>query len=181
MKILAVRGKNLASLAGRFEVDFSKPPLQHAGLIAITGPTGAGKTTLLDAMCLALFDRTPRFGNRGGVVIGGQSDDPNLGLKANDVRGILRHGAVEGWAEVDFIGVDEQRWRARWDVRRARNRVEGRIQSQQMALIDPLTERSVGGDRKSDVLEEIEKRLGLDFDQFCRSVLLAQGDFEAFL
>jgi len=181
MKILAVRGKNLASLAGRFEVDFSKPPLEHAGLIAITGPTGAGKTTLLDAMCLALFDRTPRFGNRGGVVIGGQSDDPNLGLKANDVRGILRHGAVEGWAEVDFIGVDEQRWRARWDVRRARNRVEGRIQSQHMALIDPLTERSVGGDRKSDVLEAIERRLGLDFDQFCRSVLLAQGEFAAFL
>src|SRR5262245_38705909 len=107
MRILAVRGKNLASLAGHFEVAFDKPPLESAGLIAITGPTGAGKTTLLDAMCLALFDRTPRFANRGGVVIGGPSEDPSAGLRTTDVRGILRHGAVEGWAEVDFLGVDD--------------------------------------------------------------------------
>jgi exonuclease SbcC len=181
MKILAVRGKNLASLAGHFEVDFTKPPLDHAGLIAITGPTGAGKTTLLDAMCLALFDRTPRFANRGGVVIGGLGDDSGGGLRASDVRGILRHGAVEGWAEVDFLGIDERRWRARWEVRRARGRAEGRIQAQQMTLIDPLDERVVAADRKGDTLAAIEARLGLDFDQFRRSVLLAQGEFAAFL
>ncbi|HVH99794.1 MAG TPA: AAA family ATPase, partial [Enhygromyxa sp.] len=181
MKILAVRGKNLASLSGHFEVDFSKPPLDRAGLIAITGPTGAGKTTLLDAMCLALFDRTPRFANRGGVVIGGQDDDPTVGLRTSDVRGILRHGASEGWAEVDFLGIDERRWRARWEVRRARGKSEGRLQHQQMALLDPITGRTLVGDRKGDVLAAIEARLGLDFDQFRRSVLLAQGEFAAFL
>jgi exonuclease SbcC len=181
MKILAVRGKNLASLSGHFEVDFSKAPLDRAGLIAITGPTGAGKTTLLDAMCLALFDRTPRFANRGGVVIGGQEDDPTLGLRATDVRGILRHGASEGWAEVDFLGIDERRWRARWEVRRARGKTEGRLQPQQMQLLDPITGRVLVGDRKGDVLAAIEARLGLDFDQFRRSVLLAQGEFAAFL
>ncbi|MFV8756065.1 AAA family ATPase [Nannocystaceae bacterium ST9] len=181
MKILAIRGRNLASLAGHFEVDFTKPPLDRAGLIAITGPTGAGKTTLLDAMCLALFDRTPRFGNRGGVLIGGVGDDPTSGLKANDVRGILRHGAVEGWAEVDFRGVDDRRFRARWEVRRARNKAEGRIQPQRLELLDGLTGKPIVGDRKQDVLEAIEQRLGLDFDQFRRSVLLAQGEFAAFL
>lgn len=175
MKILAVRGKNLASLAGHFEVDFGAPPLERAGLIAITGPTGAGKTTLLDAVCLALFDRTPRFSSRGGVEVG--SDD----LRANDVRGILRHGAVEGWAEVDFLGIDEQRWRSRWVVRRARGRAEGKIQGQQMSLTAIATGARVAADRKGDVLQAIEDRLGLDFDQFRRSVLLAQGEFAAFL
>ncbi len=181
MKILVIRGRNLASLAGFFEVDFTKSPLDRAGLIAITGPTGSGKTTLLDAMCLALFDRTPRFGNRGGVMIGGVSDDPTSGLKANDVRGILRHGAVEGWAEVEFRGVDEGRFRARWEVRRARGKAEGRIQAQRLELFDGVTGRAIAGDRKQDVLAAIEQRLGLDFDQFRRSVLLAQGEFAAFL
>ncbi|KIG13225.1 Exonuclease SbcC [Enhygromyxa salina] len=181
MRILAVRGKNLASLAGHFEVDFAAPPLQHAGLIAITGPTGAGKTTLLDAMCLALFDRTPRFANRGGVVIASPGDDPSAGVRATDVRGILRHGATEGWAEVDFLGIDDRRWRARWELRRARGRADGRLQHQQMQLIDPVDGRVIAADRKGDTLAAIEARLGLDFDQFRRSVLLAQGEFAAFL
>jgi exonuclease SbcC len=181
LKILAIRGRNLASLAGHFEVDFTKPPLERAGLIAITGPTGAGKTTLLDAMCLALFDRTPRFGNRGGVVIGGLADDPTSGIKANDVRGILRHGASEGWAEVEFLGVDDRRLRARWEVRRARGKAEGRIQPTRLELLDAETGRPIVGDRKQDVLDAIEQHLGLDFDQFRRSVLLAQGEFAAFL
>ncbi|MFD2272013.1 AAA family ATPase [Undibacterium arcticum] len=61
MKILAIRGKNLASLAGEFEVDFEQEPLKSAGLFAISGPTGAGKSTLLDALCMALYESTPRL------------------------------------------------------------------------------------------------------------------------
>ncbi len=64
MKILAIRGCNLASLAGEFEIDLAKGPLSAAGVFAIVGPTGAGKSTLLDAMCVALFQRTPRLANR---------------------------------------------------------------------------------------------------------------------
>ena len=65
MKILAIRLKNLASLAGPFEIDFTAEPLASAGLFAITGPTGAGKSTLLDALCLALFGAVPRLNNIG--------------------------------------------------------------------------------------------------------------------
>ena len=60
MKILAIRGENIASLEGAFEIDFTQEPLASAGIFAISGPTGAGKSTLLDTMCLALFGCTPR-------------------------------------------------------------------------------------------------------------------------
>ena len=61
MKILAIRGRNLASLEAEFEVDFRKEPLHSAGLFAITGNTGAGKSSILDAMCAALYSRSPRL------------------------------------------------------------------------------------------------------------------------
>lgn len=180
MKVLAVRGRNLASLHGKFEVDFRGEALGRAGLFSITGPTGAGKTTLLDAICLALFDKTPRFDGRGGVEIGGIGDDPALRIRTRDVRGILRRGAVRGEAEVDFLGADDREYRARWEVWRAREKVDGKLQDQRMELIELATMRRIG-ERKSDVLAEIETRLGLSFEQFRRSVLLAQGEFSAFL
>ena len=50
MRVLAIRGRNLASLEGEFSIDFTEEPLASAGIFAISGPTGAGKSTLLDAM-----------------------------------------------------------------------------------------------------------------------------------
>src|SRR5262249_59609071 len=70
MRILAIRGCNLASLAGEVEIDLARGALASAGVFALVGPTGAGKSTLLDAMCVALFDRTPRLTNRSTVVVG---------------------------------------------------------------------------------------------------------------
>ncbi|HZI03904.1 MAG TPA: AAA family ATPase, partial [Archangium sp.] len=122
MRILAIRGRNLTSLAGDFALELDQPPLDKLGLFAITGATGAGKSTLLDAMCLALFDRTPRLGERGGVPVGRPEEEVDARLLANDVRGVLRRGAGEGFAEVDFSGKDGRRYRARWTVRRARSR-----------------------------------------------------------
>ena len=108
MRILAIRGCNLASLAGDFEIDLASAPLGEAGVFAIVGPTGAGKSTLLDAMCVALFDRTPRLTNRSNVVVGRGEDDP-AALGAQDVRTLLRRGASAGWAEVDFESGDARR------------------------------------------------------------------------
>ncbi len=59
MRILAIRGKNLASLAEPFEILLNAGPLEQAGLFAITGQTGAGKSTILDALCLALVRQNP--------------------------------------------------------------------------------------------------------------------------
>lgn len=178
MKILAIRGKDLASIAGEFAIDFEAPPLDRANLFAITGPTGAGKSTLLDAVCLALFDRTPRLPGGGGALIG-REDQPDR-LRDCDVRHVLRQGATSAYAEVDFVGRDSRRYRARWEVRRAHLNLEGALQTQGMELRD-LEAGEIVSNVRSRVREIVEQKLGLSFDQFRRSVLLAQGDFAAFL
>lgn len=178
MRILAVRGCNLTSLEGRFAVEFDREPLRRAGLFAITGPTGAGKSTILDALCLALFDRMPRMPEGNGVLLGPEGD-PNA-IRSTDVRAVLRRGAGAGWAEVDFVGADGQSYRARWELRRARQKAGGTLQAQEISLTSLDGTRRYG-DKKKSVLEEIERRLGLSFEQFRRAVLLAQGDFATFL
>ena len=178
MKILKICGKNVASLAGEFCVDFEQKPLASAGLFAISGPTGAGKSTLLDALCLALYDATPRLPKiRSGSYL------PDVGTEtvgAHDSRTLLRRGASEGYAEVDFVGNDDLRYRARWHVRRSRGKSGGALQKVAMSL-HRLPELSALGGTNTEVLKEIAGRVGLSFDQFTRAVLLAQNEFSAFL
>jgi exonuclease SbcC len=176
MRILAIRGANLASLKGNFEVDLAKPPLCHLGLFAIAGPVGAGKSTLLDAMCLALFNRTPRLSGRGGSPLSRDGD----ALKSNDPRSLVRRTAAKAFAEVDFVGTDGRLWRARWQVHRAHGQAFGKLQDESLSLVDVESGQRVG-EGKEGTLEEIRARLGLTFDEFCRSVLLAQGGFSTFL
>jgi exonuclease SbcC len=179
MKILGIRIKNLASLEGITEIDFTQEPLSSAGIFAITGPTGAGKSTILDAICLALYGKTPRYlqAKESGIEI---SDVQGSAISQGDVRSILRDGTGEGFAEVDFAGVDGQRYRATWQVRRAWDKAEGSLQQYNIALKNIDTNTDIPG-RKNEVLEAIERLVGLNFEQFTRSVLLAQGDFTAFL
>ncbi|HMG54623.1 MAG TPA: AAA family ATPase, partial [Kofleriaceae bacterium] len=179
MKILAIRGCNLASLAGEFEIDLAHGPLGGAGVFAIVGNTGAGKSTLLDALCVALFDRTPRLTNHSTVKVGRGLDERAL-LGAQDVRTLLRRGAAQGWAEVDFESGDARQYRARWSVRRARNQSDGTLQDEQLSLTAIAGGERFGG-TKTETLKAIHARLGLSFDQFRRSALLAQGEFAAFL
>ncbi len=181
MKILAVRGSNIASLAGPFALDFAAGPLSQTGLFAITGPTGAGKSTLLDAICLALFDNTPRLSTDGGAAKIGYAreiGDLDETIQSNDPRGLLTRGATAGFAEVDFVGTDGHRHRARWSVQRARK--SGQLQAQKLSCED-LDTKERQSERKRDTLAHISEKLGLDFQQFRRSILLAQGEFAAFL
>ncbi|MES3026005.1 MAG: AAA family ATPase [Pseudomonadota bacterium] len=179
MRILRIGGKNLASLAGEFCVDFEREPLASSGLFAISGPTGAGKSTLLDALCLALYDATPRLlkSGRGGALL---PDVGNETVSAQDPRTLLRRGAVEAYAEVDFVGNDALRYRARWSVRRARAKAAGGLQKTAMTL-HRLPELQAIGGTKTEVAAEIAQRIGLTFEQFTRAVLLAQNEFSAFL
>lgn len=176
MKILAIRLKNLASLAGPFEIDFTAEPLASAGLFAITGPTGAGKSTLLDALCLALFGAVPRLGDTGQAKMPDADSDISIG----DPRTLLRRGTGGGYAEVDFVGVNGRRYRARWEANRARDKASGKLQNSRQSLID-LDSDQLLASQKTEYKTQLELSLGLNFEQFTRAVLLAQSEFSAFL
>ncbi|MGE8407866.1 MAG: AAA family ATPase [Pseudomonas sp.] len=178
MRILAIRLKNLASLAGPFEIDFTAEPLASAGLFAITGPTGAGKSTLLDALCLALFGSVPRLDNIGRET---KVPDADGEILTNDPRTLLRRGTGSAFAEVDFVGIDGRRYRARWEANRARDKANGKLQGSRQSLHDLDSQQLLSNQSKREYEQLIESRLGLNFAQFTRAVMLAQSEFSAFL
>jgi exonuclease SbcC len=132
LRILAIRGENLASLGAPFALEFEREPLRAAGLFAITGETGAGKSTILDALCLALYDEFPRSGahNPKERVLDASGEQ----ILAKDPGNILRRGAGRGFAEADFVARDGLRYRARCELRRARNRASGVLQNRARGL-----------------------------------------------
>lgn len=178
MRILTIRLRNLASIEGTFEVDFTKEPLRTAGIFAISGPTGAGKSTILDALCLALYDKTPRFAASGENLY--LSDVGDNQVNQSDVKNILRRGTGEGFAEVDFLGATGRRYRSRWSVRRARGKATGSLQSQIIQVTDLDKEEDLQG-TKTELLAQLVALIGLTYEQFTRTVLLAQNDFATFL
>lgn len=178
MKILAIRGKNLASLEGEFDIDFTIEPLKSAGIFAITGHTGAGKSTILDALCLALFDNAPRLNKAESSVNLPDVEDKTITQK--DSRNILRRSTSEGYAEVDFMALNGDKYRSRWMVRRARGKLDGTLQPTTIRLENLSTNTEEQG-TKVNLLNRTVELIGLTFDQFTRAVLLAQGDFANFL
>lgn len=160
VKILAIRFKNLNSLVGEWSIDLRHPDYEAQGLFAITGPTGAGKTTILDAVCLALYGRTPRLAN--------------VKKSGNE---IMSRQTGECFAEVLFMtGAGE--FCCHWSQRRARKKSSGELQDPRHELTcgDKVLESSMKG-----VARKVEELTGMDFARFTRAVLLAQGDFAAFL
>ncbi|CAG9001701.1 MAG: hypothetical protein CENE_03727 [Candidatus Celerinatantimonas neptuna] len=179
MKIIAICGENIASLSGSFRVEFDSQPLKEHGLVAITGKTGSGKSTLLDCLCLALYEQVPRFAQESRTVeIGGEEQAERL--KANDVRNLVSRGQAHAFAEVAFIGGDGKHYIAKWQVRRARNQVNGRWQSSTRELVDCQTNQPFSANKR-EFQQHLNELIGLDYEQFRRSVMLAQGDFAAFL
>ncbi|MFC3175029.1 AAA family ATPase [Novosphingobium bradum] len=177
MHILAIRGRNLASLADDFDIDFAAEPLASSGIFAITGPTGAGKSTLLDAVCLALYGEIPRL---RAAPSSGRIGAEETGLGTRDPRAILRHGTGDCFAEVEFAVSGGATYRARWSAKRARGKADGRFQSNEHAFERIDTAERLGGTR-TETLAAIQQVIGLTAEQFGRAVLLAQGDFEAFV
>ena len=178
MKILAIRLKNLTSIEGTVEVDFMAEPLHSAGIFDISGPTGAGKSTLLDALCLALYDKAPRFATSVENV--NLADVGDNQINQSDVRNLLRRGTSDGYAEVDFLGIDGRRYRSRWSVRRTRNKINGSLQPQTLEVKELDTEKEFQGTKK-ELLIQLVELVGLTYEQFTRTVLLAQNDFATFL
>lgn len=162
MFIRQVRFKNLNSLLGEWDLDFTDPAILSEGIIAITGPTGAGKSTILDAISLALYGRTPRLSN--------------INQSGNE---IMSRRTGECFAELSFetpAGV----FRCHWSQRRAKGRSDGRLQAQKQELVDARSGEILAS-KLQDVAERVQAITGMDFERFTRTMFLAQGNFAAFL
>ncbi|RUO22979.1 chromosome segregation protein SMC [Aliidiomarina minuta] len=162
MKILNLRLKNLNSLVGEWEIDFTDPAYQTDSIFAITGPTGAGKSTILDAICLALYGTTPRLGK--------------ITKSENELMS-RQTGAC--FAEVTFSTASGN-YRSYWSQHRSRKKAGEPLQQQKHELAEAESGKILE-EKVSHVPAMVEQLTGMDFKRFTRSMLLAQGSFAAFL
>lgn len=166
---------NIASIEDA-TIDFEAQPLADSEVFLITGKTGAGKSTLLDAICLALYASTPRLEN---TSMQGEMRDNEKDIKIKDPVQLMRRNTGEAFVRLTFTGSNGVHYEAQWSVARARNKVTGKIQNKKWALRNLDTDFTYTKDK--EIREEIALAIGLDFKQFCRTTLLAQGEFTRFL
>lgn len=163
MKIIKIKFENIHNLKGEQEVDFSAAPLHAAGLFAITGPTGSGKSTLLDVITLALFNRMPRFSK---AISSGE---------ISKLGSILTHHTKSAKASIEYEARDK-RYRSTWSIEHTRT---GNLKNYHMELQD--NDGNILDLKRSEVPAMNEAIIGLKYDQFVKSIILAQGEFSKFL
>ena len=166
---------NIASIEDA-TIDFEAQPLADSEVFLITGKTGAGKSTILDAICLALYATTPRLDN---TLMQGDTKDQEKEIKIKDPVQLMRRNTGEAYVKFTFTGSNAVHYEATWSVARARNKVTGKIQGKKWSLRNLDTDFIYTKDK--EIKDEIALAIGLDFKQFCRTTLLAQGEFTRFL
>ena len=172
MKLISLKITNIASIENA-ELHFDREPIASEPLFLICGPTGAGKTTILNAICLALYNKVP------SLLASGTTDDDRYGVANNHPSQLLRRGSGRGEVELAFVGNDGKKYIAAWEARRARNSASGAMRPIARRL-DALADGSTLT-RVRDIEEAIKRIVGLTYDQFVRTTLLAQGQFSAFI
>ncbi|MGM0932700.1 MAG: AAA family ATPase [Bacteroidota bacterium] len=163
MKILRIEFKNINSLKGEHEIDFTNVPFTGSSLFAITGPTGSGKSTILDVISLALFNNIPRMGKISTSEI-------------NKTGAILTRNQQDAMAAVTYQG-KSGKYRSQWSISTART---GNLRDYEMELSNAETGTLIDL-KKSEVPGKNEELIGLNYNQFIKAVLLAQGEFAQFL
>lgn len=166
MQILKLSFENINSLKGAWTIDFQAPDFR-SGIFAIVGPTGSGKTTILDAICLALYGHTPRIGSIT------QNANEVMNRDCDSCRSSLEFQTLSG------------RYRATWSQKKQKNFDKTGKYGQVVSTMEKFEEGCwipiTDGSKVTSKKQEVQKIIGLSFDQFKRSVMLSQGDFAAFL
>ena len=184
MKFLQLEILNLASLdkQGGEVINFEEGALSESTIFSIVGPTGSGKSTLLDAICLALYNRAPRYPRKKGdknqniEIFGATDASENNRLAPTDSRNILTRGKKEGYSKLTFLANNGSIYRAEWHVRFQRVRYENA-----KTALYKITRNGEEISEETADWNELPNIIGLDYDQFLRTVLIAQGSFANFL
>ena len=183
MKLKQLTIDNIASIE-HAEINFDAAPLADKHLFLIAGETGSGKSTIIDCLCLALYGDTPRLNAaKGADYTTSREEGANEdNLKTDDVRQLLRRGAVSADVTLTFDDNDGIPYIATWHVHRSRNHADGNIQKPVRTI---MTDEGVALHRHYSKIKEIDEfvkqTIGLDMNQFFRTVVLAQGKFAEFL
>ncbi len=156
MKIDSIRFKNINSFKGEWLVDFNESPLSDTGVFAITGPNGSGKSSILDVITLGLYGETIKFDQPSNFVVTKQED--------------------ESFCEVSF-SLGERKFQSRWSVKCK----EGQVRIPEMQVIHLNGAQEIIESQPAKVRAFIADLTGMDFRRFTRCIILAQGDFSAFL
>lgn len=184
MKFLQLEILNLASLdkQGGEVINFEEGALGESTIFSIVGPTGSGKSTLLDAICLALYNRAPRYPRKKGdknqniEIFGAADASESNRLAPTDSRNILTRGKKEGYSKLTFLANNGSIYRAEWHVRFQRVRYENA-----KTALYKITRKGEEITEEAADWNELPNIIGLDYDQFLRTVLIAQGSFANFL
>lgn len=175
MKFQKLTIHNIASIEDAV-IDFEAEPLADSEVFLITGKTGAGKSTILDAICLALYADTPRLYS---TKMQGVTMDAKKEIKIDDPRQLMRRNTTEAYVTLTFIGSNGIYYEATWAVSRSYKRINGSIKNKIWELKNVDTQSILTKD--AEIRNEIRNAIGLDFNQFCRTTMLAQGEFTRFL
>ena len=182
MKLQKLTIINIASIESAV-IDFENGALADESCFLICGPTGSGKTTLLDAMCLALYNQTPRIAAASKESYTDLTENFGNDIKIDDPRFLMRRGTDFARVELVFTDINDQKLTACWQVERAKRKSKDnpirKVKEEEWTLCDERG--TVICSKTSEMKKLIPERLGLTFEQFCRTTLLAQGEFTKFL
>lgn len=161
MKIKKVEFSNINSLAEAWSIDFESPDFLNSSMFCISGPTGSGKTSILDAICIALYGKTPRQGAIKG-----------------DTNEVMTYGAKKCYAKVTFECRGSV-YSAQWEQGRTKT---GNLKKYAWTLTNENSQNVIcTSSNQSEIEAEMTRTIGLDFGQFTKSMMLAQGEFNKFL
>lgn len=178
MKIIRLSTYNIASLEGKNQIDFTTGPLASCKIFSIVGPTGSGKSTILDAICLALYGKAPRYNTRLSANQKEEEGDGKVILRSNDVRNIMTRGSKQCYCHLIFEANDHRLYQAEWETELRRTNYRTAKNHLRLVNLNADGDFEISGDEIDRKTEEV---IGLQYEQFVRTVLLAQGAFDGFL
>ncbi len=190
MKLKELHIRNIASIE-RADIDFESDlndavTGEPASIFLISGDTGAGKSVILDGISMALYKKTPRIADVANASKNDYTDADGEQIRVASIEQYTRLGISEKddcFSEVVFEGNDGKEYHARLTLGMKLGNKDKETGLRPMKHCSPKWEIRVGnGDWTRDSVEQtIREAVGLDFQQFGRMAMLAQGQFANFL